>query len=344
MDEMQWSEIHCGPTVSAGANTNAHNGNSSNPNQYSAYFADHHPPAHHHHHLNAAPTIKNHSVTHFGGYLYCFGGYDGRRNHMTLLIYSIAEQRWIRPVMATTNGISNTNNNSASSPRMAAASAVDDPFGSASNNNNLPRLGPLMQDDQFPGANPSNQNNGFDHQMKMDGGDVPIDYGNINNNNNDPHLDFNNNATNNTTSLHNQHQQHLHDQLLASNSSTIIVTGTPPPGRNGHSATLIPDDDDEQHPESGRIIVLGGWLGTGPLAASDMHVLEISRGGRHLRWYQPAILGVPPGPCNMHSADYVKSQRTVYVFRGGNGREYLNDLHALDVDTNVCRVVQLVQR
>jgi hypothetical protein len=23
------------------------------------------------------PTIKNHSVTHFNGYLFCFGGYDG---------------------------------------------------------------------------------------------------------------------------------------------------------------------------------------------------------------------------------------------------------------------------
>ena len=44
-----------------------------------------------------APTIKNHSVTHFNGYLYCFGGYDGRRNHLTLLLYSIQEERWIRP-------------------------------------------------------------------------------------------------------------------------------------------------------------------------------------------------------------------------------------------------------
>lgn len=29
--------------------------------------------------------------------LYCFGGYDGRRNHLTLLLYSIEEKRWIRP-------------------------------------------------------------------------------------------------------------------------------------------------------------------------------------------------------------------------------------------------------
>ena len=62
-----------------------------------------------------------------------------------------------------------------------------------------------------------------------------------------------------------------------------------------------------------------------------MHVLDISSGGRQLRWYQPAVKGTPPGPCNMHSADYVSSRQQVYVFRGGNGREYLNDLHALSV-------------
>jgi len=35
----------------------------------------------------------------------------------------------------------------------------------------------------------------------------------------------------------------------------------------------------------------------------------------------------------MHSADYVPHLNQVYVFRGGNGREYLNDLHALDCAT-----------
>jgi BTB/POZ domain/Kelch motif/Galactose oxidase, central domain len=115
------------------------------------------------------------------------------------------------------------------------------------------------------------------------------------------------------------------------------VTGNPPPGRNGHSATLATDPDDE---DNGRIIIIGGWLGTGPLAASDMHVLDISDGGRRMRWYQPPVKGTPPGPCNMHSADYVSKQREVYVFRGGNGREYLNDLHALSTTTLVWRKVE----
>ncbi len=192
------------------------------------------------HEHSTAPTIKNHSVTHFNGYLFCFGGYDGRRNHMTLLVYHIAEERWIRPQQALSDG-------------------------------NL---------------------------------EFRIDESSMNNN-------------------------------PQSNNSTIVVQGSPPPGRNGHSATLAVDDE-----ENAKIVIIGGWLGTGPLAASDMHVLDVSAGGRQLRWYQPPIKGTPPGPCNMHSADYVAHRREVYVFRGGNGREYLNDLHALHVDTLTWRLVE----
>lgn len=175
------------------------------------------------------PTIKNHSVTYFHGNLYCFGGYDGHRNHMTLLLYSLKDEAWIQP---------------------------------ANNDSDRPVL-----------------------------------------------------------------------RRLAATDMDIHLSGTPPPGRNGHTATLATDVSDE---ESGRIIIIGGWLGSGPLAASDMHVLDIAHSGPNelrLQWYQPKVTGTPPGPCNMHSADYVASRRQVYVFRGGNGREYLNDLHALHVDT-----------
>lgn len=222
-----------------------------------------------HEHSSSAPTIKNHSVTHFNGYLFCFGGYDGRRNHMTLLLYSIAEQRWIRPQHYTDTTTSN-----------AASNAASSSSSSSSNNNNNSN-----GNEESPQDNNSN---------------------NHNNNNN----------------------------FLGGDSSTIVVQGNPPPGRNGHSATLAIDDE-----ETAKIVIIGGWLGTGPLAASDMHVLDVSAGGRHLRWYQPAVKGTPPGPCNMHSADYVKHRREVYVFRGGNGREYLNDLHALNVDTLTWREV-----
>mmetsp|Transcript_2484 Transcript_2484/g.6503 ORF Transcript_2484/g.6503 Transcript_2484/m.6503 type:complete len:493 (-) Transcript_2484:273-1751(-) len=42
----------------------------------------------------------------------------------------------------------------------------------------------------------------------------------------------------------------------------------------------------------------------------------------------------------MHSADFVSSRGEIYVFRGGNGREYLNDLHALDTHTYEWRRVE----
>jgi len=98
------------------------------------------------------------------------------------------------------------------------------------------------------------------------------------------------------------------------------VGGVKPSGRNGHSATLIND--------AGQILILGGWLGNGPLAAGDIHLLNLSP----LKWVQPAFSGEPPGPCNMHTADLVG--RSLLVFRGGDGRAYLNDLHGLDLDTN----------
>jgi hypothetical protein len=52
-----------------------------------------------------------------------------------------------------------------------------------------------------------------------------------------------------------------------------------------------------------------------------------------MHWHEPPVSGKPPGPCNMHTADYVEHRRQIFVFRGGDGREYLNDLHGLDIDT-----------
>ena len=39
-----------------------------------------------------------------------------------------------------------------------------------------------------------------------------------------------------------------------------------------------------------------------------------------------------PGPCNMHSADLIREM--IYIFRGGDGRDYLNDLHSLNTETS----------
>ena len=253
MDVMRWSEEHRGGTATPAGTTNELP-------------------------INAAPTIKNHSATEFRNFLICFGGYDGRRNHMTLLVYSLLEKRWIRPV--------HTQNSPHGGRPFDAAAAFD--------RSSLDHLGnPAAL--PHPGVAPNNI---------------------MNNNNASP----TNGSTGGSSLLH-----------------PIWVTGTPPPGRNGHSATLVGDPEDD---ENGRIFIIGGWLGTGPLAASDLHVLDITHGGRHLRWYQPTVSGACPGSCNMHTADYVPNQRAIYVFRGGNGREYLNDLHALDVHKMTWRRVE----
>jgi len=71
--------------------------------------------------------------------------------------------------------------------------------------------------------------------------------------------------------------------------------------------------------------IIGGWLGAGPYAASDIYLFDLDT----FIWSLPVQKGPIPGPCNMHSTDLIG--RTLYVFRGGNGREYLNDLHTYDI-------------
>ncbi|GBG28993.1 RING finger protein B [Hondaea fermentalgiana] len=99
------------------------------------------------------------------------------------------------------------------------------------------------------------------------------------------------------------------------------VVGEPPKGRNGHTATFAEN----------KIFIVGGWLGSGPLAASDLHILETF--GGMLRWREAPSRGKAPGPCNMHTTDYVAKKRSLFVFRGGDGKQYLNDLHLLNIDT-----------
>jgi Galactose oxidase, central domain/Kelch motif len=239
-----------------------------------------------------APTIKNHSVTYFSGYLYCFGGYDGRKNHMTLLMYSIEEQRWLRPHQVENNEAA------------GEGAAVE-------------------------GNDVNNDDNDVFRQPEDEEGRPARG------------LRFRNDILNDELEPHvvpfqpYRHPYHQHD--YAAGDRRIMMYGDPPPGRNGHSASLAIDPDNK---DNAKIIIIGGWLGTGPLAASDMHVLDISNEGRELRWSQPPVQGTPPGACNMHSADYVPARREVYVFRGGNGREYLNDLHALNVQTMTWRKVE----
>ena len=63
-----------------------------------------------------------------------------------------------------------------------------------------------------------------------------------------------------------------------------VIDGEAPAGRNGHTATIA----------DRRIFIIGGWLGSGPLAASDMHILHVN-GPNSLAWEEPPVLGTPPG-------------------------------------------------
>ncbi|RHZ08709.1 hypothetical protein DYB31_003929, partial [Aphanomyces astaci] len=92
-----------------------------------------------------------------------------------------------------------------------------------------------------------------------------------------------------------------------------------PASRNGHTATLAHNS----------IYILGGWLGSGPHAANDLHILHVNS----MRWESPITTGTPPGPCNMHTTDYLPNVNGLLVFRGGDGKEYLNDLHLFDLPT-----------
>jgi Kelch motif len=377
-----------------------------------------------------APTIKNHSVTHFGDYLYCFGGYDGRRNHATLLLYSLKEEKWIRPLHIPGTGTGGGGNHDM-----------------INNNNNPAQEG--AEDDHNDDDNDDDDGGGDNEIMGHEGEDGDRHNGDDNGNNDEEREDGDNDEGegdgNDDDGVVQQAQlppaaaaaaavpienadggaggrrggggvdADLVDIVvppLPTDPTTVIITGNPPPGRNGHSATLAVDPDD---PDCGCIIIIGGWLGTGPLAASDMHVLHIRNNRNYptgsvenyiddsdddtvtmsnaasnanddmeldnrqerllqrrlsrrqhqlqqqrtatiqatavaaadlpfarptLRWSCPAVRGTPPGPCNMHSADYVKRRQEVYVFRGGNGREYLNDLHALCTQTFSWRRVE----
>lgn len=112
----------------------------------------------------------------------------------------------------------------------------------------------------------------------------------------------------------------------------VTMIGPRPHFRNGHTATLIQKTSgvDGNIMERHYIYIIGGWLGD--CAADQVLVLDITN-PQVLEWVSLPECGNSPGPCNMHSAEYIPDRRQIFVFRGGDGTEYLNDLHALDVDT-----------
>ncbi|CAD8124604.1 unnamed protein product [Paramecium sonneborni] len=104
------------------------------------------------------------------------------------------------------------------------------------------------------------------------------------------------------------------------------ANGKIPESRNGHTATLVEN----------KMYVIGGWLGSGTYASKDVYVLDLDS----LNWTLVNTMGEVPGPCNMHSADLIG--QLIYIFRGGDGKDYLNDLHSFNTKTNMWKLIQTV--
>jgi len=107
--------------------------------------------------------------------------------------------------------------------------------------------------------------------------------------------------------------------LLSDTCMQGIARGTCPSARNGHTATLVGNE----------LYLIGGWLGSTPLAAQDIYVLNLDR----MEWREVRPEGDPVVPCNMHTADLLGE--TIYVFRGGDGKNYMNDLYRFNTVAKV---------
>ncbi|CAK81295.1 unnamed protein product (macronuclear) [Paramecium tetraurelia] len=105
------------------------------------------------------------------------------------------------------------------------------------------------------------------------------------------------------------------------------ANGKIPESRNGHTATVVDN----------KMYVIGGWLGSGIYASRDVYVLDLDC----LNWTLVNTMGEVPGPCNMHSADQIG--QLIFIFRGGDGKDYLNDLHSFNTKTNMWKLVQTAE-
>lgn len=97
----------------------------------------------------------------------------------------------------------------------------------------------------------------------------------------------------------------------------VHTEGTPPSKRNGHVALLIDQ----------KLVVIGGWdsgvTSTRPLACSDVFELDLNT------WTWNSW------PVELHSnmCSAVYSHGLIYVFRGGDGEKYHNDLYTINPQT-----------
>ena len=104
----------------------------------------------------------------------------------------------------------------------------------------------------------------------------------------------------------------------------MITSGDVPSGRNGHTATLHGSD----------IFIIGGCNSANNQTTQEIYVLHLDQ----MMWEKIIPEQEKVLSCNMHTANLYKHK--IFVFRGGDGYNYLNDLHFYDIETNTWNSVE----
>lgn len=105
--------------------------------------------------------------------------------------------------------------------------------------------------------------------------------------------------------------------LLSNQCSKKKCVGDIPKPRNGHSSTLIP--------KQSKMIMIGGWTGESNVASNAIYSLDLNN------YIWKKIVSTPSlSHTNMHTADLYGNK--IYIFRGGDGVLYYNDLISFNTD------------
>ena len=114
------------------------------------------------------------------------------------------------------------------------------------------------------------------------------------------------------TQQNNLYSFNLHTSEIKRHSTS----GMTPRARESHTANIY----------NNNMYVIGGWTGQPPYASYDIFMLDLET----LEWSEIFPMGEVV-PCNMHSAELYGE--CLYIFRGGDGRNYFSELYVLNMNT-----------
>ena len=102
----------------------------------------------------------------------------------------------------------------------------------------------------------------------------------------------------------------------------VLPTGTAPQGRYGHVATYDPNTN--------RMTIFGGALGSPSPCANDVWLLDGANGRGSATWIPLTPTGAPPAARQYHAAAYDPTTDSMIVFGGNNcSTGYFNDVWVL---------------